>query len=196
MRRPPFFRSATLTAIVMTIGLAASVEVCAAAQRGGGAVGHFGGVQANYSFGGYYGAGYATPYFGGYGGGWYGGYSGGYGSTYSYLPNYWWTGYYPTADPRGEGYNPNAGYAWDSVTTLLLETFPAKARVTLDGIFVGTTDTLGPFQLPLGQHTLRIEAAGFEPSETVLKVERAVLQQLEVRLTKSVRGAKPAPRPK
>ena len=65
---------------------------------------------------------------------------------------------------------------------MLLETYPKKARVVLDGLYVGTSDSLGPFQLPVGEHTLRVEAAGFEPSETVLKVEQPVLQQLEVRL--------------
>jgi hypothetical protein len=31
-------------------------------------------------------------------------------------------------------------------------------------------------------HVLRVEAKGFEPSETVLKVEKPTLQQLEIRL--------------
>src|SRR2546422_871273 len=58
----------------------------------------------------------------------------------SYLPNYWWLGGYPSEDPRQEGYNPQAGYPADTVTTLLLVTFPAKARVTLDGVFVGRSE--------------------------------------------------------
>lgn len=136
--------------------------------------------------------GYVTPYFfpsyGGFGGyGFYGYYSPfvnpiPYASTDPYLPKYWWSERYPTLDPRQSGYNPNGGYAKEEVTTLLLETYPKKARIVLDGLFVGTSDSLGPFQLPAGEHTLRVEAAGFEPSETVLKIEQPVLQQLEVRL--------------
>ncbi len=146
------------------------------------------------------------PSFFGYGGFGYGGYSGFYsplysgqyvGSHYPYMPNYWWTSAYPTADPRQEGYNPRAGYPWNSVTTLILETIPAKSRITLDGVFVGTSDTLAPFQLPMGEHTLRVEAAGYEPSEIALKVEEPVLQQLEVRLNPAGQPptrSKPAPR--
>jgi len=114
--------------------------------------------------------------------------------AHSYLPNYWWLGGYPSEDPRQEGYNPQAGYPADTVTTLLLVTFPAKARVTLDGVFVGTSDFLGPIQLPVGEHSLRVEAAGYEPSEKVLKVEHPDLQQLEVRLKPSARNGKPGPR--
>lgn len=136
---------------------------------------------------------YVTPYFfpsyGGFGPyGFYGGYYSPfidpvpYASTDPYLPKYWWVERYPSIDPRQAGYNPNSGYAKEEVTTLLLETYPKKARVVLDGLYVGTSDSLGPFQLPVGEHTLRVEAAGFEPSETVLKVEQPVLQQLEVRL--------------
>lgn len=145
------------------------------------------------------------PSFFGYSGFGYGGYNGFYNSFYNgqyaypgspYVPNYWWTGAYPTADPRQEGYNPRAGYPWNSVTTLILETYPAKSRITLDGVFVGTSDTLAPFQLPMGEHTLRVEAAGYEPSEIALKVEEPVLQQLEVRLNptgQSPTRSKPAP---
>lgn len=136
---------------------------------------------------------YVTPYFfpshGGFGPyGFYGGYYSPfldptpYFSTDPYLPKYWWVERYPSIDPRQAGYNPNSGYAKEEVTTLLLETSPKKARVVLDGLYVGTSDSLGPFQLPIGEHTLRVEAAGFEPSETVLKIEQPVLQQLEIRL--------------
>lgn len=100
-----------------------------------------------------------------------------------YLPKFWWAEPYPSADPRQAGYNPNGGYPKEEVTTLLLATSPSKARVYLDGVFVGTNDYLGPIQLPIGEHTLRIEARGYEPSETVLRVEQPTLQQLEVRLT-------------
>jgi len=135
---------------------------------------------------------YVQPYF--FGGGGFGpyGFYGGYytpfvdvpthGSTYPYLPNHWWVERYPSADPRQAGYNPNSGYPKEQVTTLLLVTFPVKSRVILDGLFVGTSDNLGPIQLPVGLHILRVEALGFEPSETVLKVEQPTLQQLEVRL--------------
>lgn len=102
-----------------------------------------------------------------------------------YLPKFWWAEPYPSADPRQAGYNPNGGYPKEEVTTLLLATSPAKARVYLDGVFVGTNDYLGPIQLPLGEHTLRVEARGYETSETVLRIEQPTLQQLEVRLTPS-----------
>jgi hypothetical protein len=135
---------------------------------------------------------YFQPYFFGGGGfgpfGFYGGYYTpfvdvpAYGSTYPYLPNYWWVERYPTADPRQAGYNPNSGYPKEEVTTLLLVTYPLKSRVILDGLYVGTSDNLGPIQLPIGVHVLRVEAKGFEPSETVLKVEKPTLQQLEIRL--------------
>lgn len=108
-----------------------------------------------------------------------------YGGFYSPAPNlpkYWWTGYYPEADSCQAGCNPNAGYAWDSVVALILSTEPKNAKVTLDGIFVGTTDRLGPFQLPAGEHTLRIEADGYELSEKVLKVESPTVEELEIRL--------------
>ncbi len=114
--------------------------------------------------------------------------------AYPYLPNYWWVSMYPIADPRQEGYNPSSGYPWESVTALLLVTYPAKARITLDGIFVGTSDSLGPTQLPIGEHTLRVEASGYEPSETVLKIEQPTLQQLEIRLTPTRPSTKPGPR--
>lgn len=114
---------------------------------------------------------------------------------YPYMPNYWWVSPYPLEDPRQAGYNPSSGYPPESVTTLLLETTPAKARIVLDGVFVGRSDFLGPIQLPVGEHTLRVEATGYEPSETVLKIEQPILQQLEVRLTPTSAGTKPGPRP-
>jgi len=126
--------------------------------------------------------------------GWYGGYFSPFLPTaQTYLPNYWWTGPYPPADPRQDGYNPDSGYPWETVTTLLLSTFPAKARVILDGVFVGTADRLGPTQLPPGEHTLRVDATFYEPSEIVLKVEQPTLQELEVRLKPIVHAAKPGP---
>ncbi len=142
------------------------------------------------------GPGYVTPYFfpsyGGFGG--YGSYGGYYSpfidpsprnTTYPYLPKYWWVERYPSADPRQDGYNPNAGYPKEQVTTLLLATFPLKARVVLDGLFMGTSDNLGPIQLPAGVHVLRVEAAGYEPSETALNIEEPTLQQLDIRLKRS-----------
>jgi hypothetical protein len=110
----------------------------------------------------------------------------------SYLPKYWWVEPYPSADPRQAGYNPSSGYSRESATTLLLATYPSNTRIILDGIYVGRADYLGPIQLPLGEHTLRVEAPGFEPSETVLNVEEPVLQQLEIRL-KSVTQAESKP---
>lgn len=132
---------------------------------------------------------YFFPSFGGFGGyGFYGGYYSPFidfssmHTTNPYLPKHWWVERYPAADPRQAGYNPNSGYAREEVTTLILATFPTKTRVILDGLFIGTSDSLGPMQLPLGMHTLRIEAAGYEPSQTVMNVEEPAMQQLEVRL--------------
>lgn len=144
--------------------------------------------SASYTF-----RGYVQPYFfpsyGPFGGfGWYGGFYSPFVDVprlppaYPYLPNYWWVSPYPIGDPRQAGYNPSSGYPKDKVSTLLLVTYPLKTRIILDGIYVGRADYLGPIQLPMGEHTLRVEAPGFEPSETVLKVEEPILQQLEVRL--------------
>lgn len=136
------------------------------------------------SFGGY--GGYFTPFIS----------FPAFGPSYNYAPKYWWTGYYSTDDPRQEGFNPSAGYAKETVTTLLLSTFPAQARVTLDGVFVGTADRLGPTQLPVGEHSLRLDAPTYEPYETILKVEQPSLQQLDVRLdpARAAHTEKPAPR--
>ena len=142
--------------------------------------------------------GYATPASSGFSPN-YSGYGGAYAPSfessssqapYPYMPKYWWVGPYGIDDPRQDGYNPNAGYAWDSVGTLLLSTFPLRARVKLDGSSIGTANYLGPIQLPAGEHTLRIEAPGFEPYEAVLKVDSPIAQELEVRL----RPLAPAPK--
>ena len=110
-------------------------------------------------------------------------------------PNYWWVSPYPSENPCQAGCNPNAGYEWDSVGTLILDTNPPKARVTLDGIYAGTTDKLGPFQLPVGEHTLHIEAPGFEPSDIIVKFDQPGVQSLNVELKRLTASAKPAPRP-
>jgi hypothetical protein len=81
------------------------------------------------------------------------------------------------------------------VGALILDTNPPKARVTLDGIYAGTTDRLGPFQLPVGQHTLHIEAPGFEPSDIIVKFDQPGVQSLNVELKCLTASAKPAPRP-
>ncbi len=137
---------------------------------------------------------YASPYFGGFGG-----YYGGYSNYPQFTPatpypyRYWWVG--PYADnSRQDGYNPSAGYEWDSVGTLILSTTPAKSRVTLDGVTVGTADRLGPTQLPVGEHTLRIQAEGYEPSETIVKFDQPGVQELEIRLKPLATPAKPGPR--
>lgn len=108
-------------------------------------------------------------------------------------PNYWWVSPYPLADPPQDSYNPSAGYEWDSVGVLILTSFPANARVTLNGFFVGTTDKLGPFQLPAGEHTLRLAAEGYEPSETIVRVDQPGLKELDVRLRPLSIKAQPAP---
>jgi len=193
MTNPLSFPKKLLAASVMMAGFLAGATYCVAGQRGGISTARAVGQSSS---GGNFGIAFVQPFYGGYGNGYspYGGVSS-YSPSYAYAPNHWWTGPNSATDPRGVGYNPDAGYAWDSVTTLLLDTFPAQARVTLDGIFVGTADSLGPFQLPTGEHTLRVDAAGYEPSDTVLKVEKPALQQLQVRLTAVSHGGKPAPRP-
>jgi hypothetical protein len=80
------------------------------------------------------------------------------------------------------------------VGTLILNTNPLQARVTLDGIYAGTTDKLGPFQLPVGEHTLHIEAPGFEPSDIVVKFDQPGVQSLNVEMKRLMVSAKPAPR--
>ena len=144
--------------------------------------------------------GYATPVYSGFYPS-YGGYGGAYSiypessssqAPYPYMPKFWWVGPYVIDDPRQDGYNPNAGYAWDSVGTLMLSTFPAKARVKLDGTSIGTANYLGPIQLPAGDHTLRIEAPGYEPYDTVLWVDSPVAQDMEVRLRLLAPATKPA----
>jgi hypothetical protein len=145
-----------------------------------------------------YGQPYLFPSFNSWG--WFGGYYSPFLNLPSlpparpYLPKYWWVEPYPSADPRQAGYNPASGYPRDEVTTLLLVTHPVKTRIVLDGIYVGTADYLGPIQLPLGEHTLRVEALGYEPSETVISVEQPVLQQLDIRLKPVASGVKPEPR--
>lgn len=154
-------------------------------------------AQTNASFGGLSGP-FIQSYF--YPFDWYGGYFSPFlylpsqPNPYPYLPNHWWTSPYQIADPRQEGYNPKAGYPSETVTTLLLTAYPAKSRVTLDGVFVGTSDVLGPVQLPIGEHTLRVEASGYEPSETIVSVEQPSVERLEVRLAPKGYPARPAPR--
>ena len=144
--------------------------------------------------------GYATPVYSGFSPS-YGGYGGAYSpffessssqAPYPYMPKFWWVGPYGIDDPRQDGYNPNAGYAWDSVGTLMLTTFPARARVQLDGTSIGAANYLGPIQLPAGEHTLRIETPGYEPYEAVLRVDSPVAQELEVRLRPLAQAVKPA----
>jgi len=96
--------------------------------------------------------------------------------------NYWWVGSNSAGDARADGYYPNAGYEWTSVGALVLTTSPMKAQVTLDGTSVGTADKLGPFQLPVGQYTLRVEAAGYQPSVMVVKFDEPGVRELDVKL--------------
>lgn len=183
-----------LVSTLVNIGLGTSILWGQHMARGGPAVvsgGQFGSTSPSFSFS-------FNPYF--YPTlGWYSGYFSPY--TYSspgynnYLPNYWWTGPYTSSDPRQDGYNPSSGYPSETVETLMLVTFPEKARVTLDGVFVGTADSLGPTQLPVGDHSLRVEAPSYEPWETILKVAQPGVRQLEVRLHPILHGAKPGPRP-
>jgi len=166
---------------ITLIVLLACIPVVAQRRAGGG------GAHANH-------ASHPAPVYGG--GGAYGGY-GYYPATDSTLDvpsSYWWLSHNPGENPCQAGCNPNAGYEWDSVGTLVLDTNPPEARVTLDGIYAGTTDRLGPFQLPVGQHTLHIEAPGFEPSDVIVKFDQPGVQSLNVELKRLSVSAKPAPR--
>lgn len=137
---------------------------------------------------------HAAPFYGGRG--WYGGYGfyPFYSAPLTYLPNYWWGSPYPSENPCQDACNPNAGYEWDSVGTLILNTNPSQARVTLDGVYAGTTDMLGPFQLPVGEHTLHIEAPGYESSDVIVKFDQPGVQNLNVEMKRLTASAKPAPR--
>jgi hypothetical protein len=183
------------TSGLMLAAIGVSLALAAATARAGEKGGFGSASPARVSSGPSYVTPYFFPSFGGFGGyGFYGGYYSPFidfstmHSTHPYLPKYWWAERYPSADPRQAGYNPNSGYPREEVTTLLLVTYPVKTRVILDGIFVGTSDNLGPIQLPLGMHTLRVEALGFEPSQTVMNIEEPTLQQLEVRLSPKARA--------
>ena len=160
----------------------------------GGGVGH--GYHSHYhstpfynspEWSGWYGNGGFYPAFGG---------NGVYASSTSPLdvpPPYWWVSPYPSENPCQAGCNPNAGYEWDSVGTLILDTNPSKAQVTLDGIYAGTTDKLGPFQLPVGEHTLHIQYPGYEPSDVIVRFDRPGVQSLNVALKRLTASATPAP---
>ncbi len=111
------------------------------------------------------------------------------------VPPYgWWASPYPSENPCQAGCNLNAGYEWGTVGALILETNPPQARVTLDGIYAGTTDKLGPFQLPIGEYTLHIEAVGYEPTDVVVRFDEPVTQSLNIALKRLTATAKPAPR--
>jgi hypothetical protein len=159
------------------------------AQRRGGGGPVYSAASPGYGRGGSYG-GYGS--YNGFGG------QGIYPSSSSPLDvpaRYWWVSPYRSESPCQSGCNLNAGYEWESVGALILETNPPKARVTLDGIYAGTSDQLGPFQLPVGEHTLHIEAPGFEPSDIIVRFDQPGVQNLNVELKRLTASAKPAPRP-
>lgn len=175
MRR--VLRNGFLLLAVMVLGAPAVM-----AQRFHGALRTAGAIAPSFSFSAGYGGGFGFPFFGA--------------PYYGYQPpNYWWVSAYPIEDPRQAGYNPSAGYEWDSVGALILTAYPANARVTLNGTFVGTADHLGPFQLPAGQHTIRLTAQGFEPSEHIVNVERPGPLFLDAHLQRVRVAAKPGPQP-
>lgn len=172
--------------LVLTIAAFALVSLAAPKSVLGGTP-RIGFRAAHVSYGGYGGG------FGGYG---YGGgfYFPGFGGYLpqpagSYLPPGWWAGQSSGDDPRQAGYNPSAGYSWDTVTALLLSTNPKDAGVTLDGTYIGTANYLGPIQLPMGKHTIKIEAPGYEPSETTLDVEKPAVQKLSILLGRAKQAA-------
>jgi PEGA domain len=190
MGRAGKFLSLATAGCLVLIGSLASVPAWGRQWRGGSA--HASGAFSR----GYYASSYPSYQYVNYG------YDYGYNPSYStpvapqsYMPNYWWVSPYPLADPRQAGYNPNGGYPLSEVTTLVLTAYPAKSQVTLDGIMVGTADELGPIELPMGEHTLRVSLPGYQPSETVLKVETPTLQQLAVNLKQISFKPQPAPKP-
>src|SRR5260370_38494134 len=121
MTSAPSFPIRLLATYVTMSCFLAGATYCVAGQRGSisaaGAVGQS-------SSGGNFGIAFVQPFYGGYGNG-YSPYAGtsSYSPGYAYAPNYWWTGPNPGTDPRGVGYNPDASYAEDSVTTWVLATY-------------------------------------------------------------------------
>lgn len=186
-------RSHSFTTLSLAITFAAlltfSQPVCGGGGHGGSGGGAHGGGRAYYEH-------VAAPV----GGGFYGGYAFGPvilpSAPYplDVPPQGWWAGPYSGQNPCQAGCNPNAGYEWSSVGTLILDTNPDAASVTLDGILAGTADKLGPFQLPVGEHTLHIGAPGFEAADVIVKFDQPGVQSLNVRLKRLAASAKPAPR--
>lgn len=151
-------------------------------------------IGSGYSYGGFYPGAYgpaAYDYDGFFPA--FGGATGLYTSPLDVPPQGWWASPYPSQNPCQAGCNPNAGYEWDSVGTLILNTNPPTAQVALDGVPAGTTDKLGPFQLPVGEYTLHINAPGFESADVVVKFDRPGVQTLNVELKRLANYAKPAP---
>jgi hypothetical protein len=178
---------------LLVLALSLATAATFAQHHGGGSAGHAGGnyhAASCVRSGGYSGGGYG---YGGYG---YGGYPafGNDGYAQWTPPNAWGANRYPSENPCQAGCNPDAGYEWDSVGTLILDTNPPQARVSLDGIYAGTTDRLGPFQLPVGEHTLHIEAIGFEPSDIIVRFDKPGVQSLNIELKRLTASAKPGPR--
>jgi len=168
----------------------------AVARWAGAAPAYRTGGAGSHAYSGYY---HGSPFSYG-GGGWYGdfypAFGGVYGASTSPLdvpPPYWWVSPYPSENPCQAGCNPNAGYEWDSVGTLILDTNPPKAQVSLDGIYAGTTDKLGPFQLPVGEYTLHVQYPGYEASDVIVKFDRPGVQSLNVVLKRLTAYAQPAP---
>jgi PEGA domain len=177
--------------LLLDWGIAALAVFCLAGPQAA-----FGGTRriAIRAGGGYRGGYARVVSYGGYGGFYSPGYFGSYlPPAGSYLPPYWWTGQNSGTDPRQAGYNPSGGYSWDSVGALLLSTTPADARVTLDGTDIGTANYLGPIQLPMGKHTIKIEAPGYETSETTLDIQKPAVQKINILLGRAKQASALSP---
>jgi hypothetical protein len=68
---------------------------------------------------------------------------------------------------------------------LTLEKLPPGARVSIDGVSVGTAPLQGPVPVDLGRRRVRVERDGFEPFERQLEVPGATPVSLEVVLAPS-----------
>ena len=66
--------------------------------------------------------------------------------------------------------------------SLLVESRPAGARVTLDGAAVGVTPVTLP-NVPAGSHAIRIERSGYAPITTTARVEARTRARVAVTLT-------------
>jgi hypothetical protein len=73
---------------------------------------------------------------------------------------------------------------------LTLEGVGPGARVSVDGVSMGTTPFQGPMPIDLGRRRVRVELAGYEPFERQLDVPGATPITLKVQLVKQLSSSK------